>query len=120
MEVEDGASGLATWVLIPPFSDARLEGVLQFQRDYTLCQDAGEGNASNSGGLESSSSWLLKTGVFFILSDILWGALEFGLLVFSSLSVLWGLVPDGNRILAFAANSVFIYLAVFSVYLILI
>lgn len=74
MEFEDGASGLAKWVLIPPFSDARLEGVLQFQRDYTLCQDAGEGNASNSGGSESSSSWLLKTGVFFILSDILWGA----------------------------------------------
>lgn len=73
MEFEDGASGLAKWVLIPPFSDARLEGVLQFQRDYTLCQDAGEGNASNSGGSESSSSWLLKTGVFFILSDILWG-----------------------------------------------
>lgn len=51
MEFEDGASGLAKWVLIPPFSDARLEGVLQFQRDYTLCQDAGEGNASNSGGI---------------------------------------------------------------------
>lgn len=72
MEVGDGASGLAKWVLIPPFSDARLEGVLQFQRDYTLCQDAGEGNASNSGGSESSSSWLLKTGVF-LFSQIYFG-----------------------------------------------